>query len=147
MVQVLHSFVKREIEARSFGLGSFLVPVWPKLLWKCAVEPLRSQNDSWGWVTFGFEDSISDDLVLAAALAGAECFLPVALAAAAVTALKECAVRLAADLCVRVAQCCVNLTDLSGDSLCLAMEYLICYLIYKQLANSELRCCRCSDSP
>ena len=107
----------------------------------------RSQNDSWGWVTFGFEDSISDDLVLAAALAGAERFLPVALAAAAVTALKECAMRLAADLCVRVAQCCVNLTDLSGDSLCLAMEYLICYLIYKQLANSELRCCRCNDTP
>ena len=34
-------------------------------------------------------------------MAGAECFLPVALAAAAVTAMKECAVRLAADLCVR----------------------------------------------
>ena len=43
----------------------------------------------WGWITFGFEDSIFDDLVLAAALAGAGCFLLVALAAAAVTALKN----------------------------------------------------------
>ena len=80
---------------RSFGLGSWLGS-WPRLLGEYAVEFLLGQNDSRESLTFGFENAISDDLEPAAALAEAECLAPVALAAAAITALRN--VSFAADL-------------------------------------------------
>ena len=76
------------------------------------------------WLTFAFEDLISDDLMLSAFMADAECFVRVAIAAVAVTR-EELVVRYAADLCVGVAQSCINLTNLSTDNFYLAMEYLI----------------------
>ena len=80
---------------RSLGLGSWLCS-WPKFLGEYAVEFLLGQNDTRGSLTFGFENAISDDLELAAALAEAECLVPVAAAAAAITALGN--VSFAADL-------------------------------------------------
>ena len=62
--------------------------------------------------------------MLSAFMADAECFVPVAVAAVAVTR-EELVVRYAADLCVGVAQSCINLTNLSTDNFYLAMEYLI----------------------
>ena len=82
---------------RSLGLGSWLCS-WPKFLGEYAVEFLLCQNDSRGSITFGFENAISDDLELAAALAEAECLEPVAIAAVAATALRKHAVSFAADL-------------------------------------------------
>ena len=80
---------------RSFGLGSWLGS-WPRFVREYAVEVLLCQNDSRESLTFGFENAISDDLELAAALAEAECLAPVALAAAAIAALSN--VSFAADL-------------------------------------------------
>ena len=73
---------------RSLGLGSWLCS-WPKFLGEYAVEFLLGQNDTRGSLTFGFENAISDDLEPAAALAEAECLVPVAAAAVAITALRN----------------------------------------------------------